>query len=213
MSDEPVSISISAQLEGKRVALRAPKAIDIPELRSLLIRNAAHLRPWSPSPPPGTNPVGFTELGRSIARHRRDWKAGTGFVFVTVLRERREPIVGRVALTSVTRGPFQSAQLGYWMDVAHVGRGFMSEAVELVLDFAFEWLSLHRVQAAVMPQNAASRRILSRRGFREEGLAERYLLIGERWEDHLLFGLTLEEWQARRSSADRRDNREQRLDA
>ena len=203
MSDEPVSISISAQLEGKHVALRAPKATDIAELRSLLIRNAAHLRPWSPSPPPGTNPVGFTELGRSIARHRRDWKSGTGYVFVTVLRERREPIIGRVALTSVTRGPFQSAQLGYWMDVAHVGRGFMSEAVELVLGFAFQWLALHRVQAAVMPHNEASRRILLGRGFREEGLAERYLLIGERWEDHLLFGLTLEEWQSRRSRPER----------
>jgi ribosomal-protein-alanine N-acetyltransferase len=213
MSDEPVSISIGAQLEGKRVVLRAPKATDIPELRSLLIRNATHLRPWSPSPPPGTNPVGFTELGRSIARHRRDWKAGSGFVFVAVLRERRVPIVGRVALTSVTRGPFQSAQLGYWMDVAHVGRGFMSEAVELVLEFAFEWLALHRVQAAVMPHNAASRRILTRRGFREEGLAERYLLIGERWEDHLLFGLTLEEWQVRRGAVERRDSAEQRFDA
>jgi len=213
MSDEPVSIAISAQLEGKRVILRAPKATDIAELRSLLIRNAAHLRPWSPSPPPGTNPVGFTELGRSIARHRRDWKAGTGFVFVTTLRERREPIVGRVALTSVTRGPFQSAQLGYWMDVAHVGRGFMSEAVELVLDFAFEWLALHRVQAAVMPQNTPSRRILSRRGFREEGLAERYLLIGDRWEDHLLFGLTHEEWQSQRSPTERREVAEQQLDA
>jgi ribosomal-protein-alanine N-acetyltransferase len=213
MSDEPVSISINAQLEGKRVLLRAPKATDIAELRSLLIRNATHLRPWSPAPPPGTNPVGFTELGRSIARHRRDWKAGSGFVFVTVLRERREPIIGRVALTSVTRGPFQSAQLGYWMDVAHVGQGYMSEAVDLTLDFAFQWLSLHRVQAAVMPRNAPSRRILVRRGFREEGLAERYLLIGDRWEDHLLFGLTLEEWSARQLPTERPGRLEQHFDA
>ncbi|HEY3595003.1 MAG TPA: GNAT family protein [Polyangiaceae bacterium] len=212
MSDEPVSISIGAQLEGKRLILRAPKATDIADLRSLLIRNASHLRPWSPSPPPGTNPVGFTELGRSIARHRRDWKAGTGFVFVAVLRERREPIVGRVALTSVTRGPFQSAQLGYWMDFTHLGRGFMTEAVELVLGFAFEWLSLHRLQAAVMPTNAPSRRILTGRGFREEGLAERYLLIGERWEDHLLYGLTSEDWQARRPTGEH-GSAEQRLDA
>src|SRR5262252_4345716 len=173
MSDEPVSISISAQLEGKHVALRAPRATDIAELRSLLIRNAAHLRPWSPSPPPGTNPVGFTELGRSIARHRRDWKSGTGYVFVTVLRERREPIIGRVALTSVSRGPFQSAQLGYWMDAAHVGRGLMSEAVDMVLGFAFETLALHRVQAAVMPRNAPSRHLLEKRRFREEGYASR----------------------------------------
>jgi len=133
--------------------------------------------------------------GRSIARHRRDWKAGTGYVFVTLLRDSRQPIIGRIALTSVTRGPFQSAQLGYWIDAAHVGRGLMSEAVGLMLGFAFEWLGLHRVQAAVMPANDASRRILSKRQFREEGYAERYLRIAGRWEDHLLYGLTLEEWR------------------
>jgi ribosomal-protein-alanine N-acetyltransferase len=171
------------------------------------------VRPWSPAPPAGTNPVGFTELGRSIARHRRDWKAGTSFVFVTVLRERREPIIGRVALTSITRGPFQSAQLGYWIDAAHAGRRFMSEAVELALAFAFEWLGLHRLQAAVMPHNAASRRILAGRGFREEGRAERYLLIADKWEDHLLFGLTLEEWQVRRALGDPAEHARQQLGA
>jgi ribosomal-protein-alanine N-acetyltransferase len=175
--------------------LRAPRATDIPELRSVLIRNADHLRPFSPSPPPGTNPVGLTELGRSIGRHRRDWKAGAGYVFVTSLREPREAIIGRVALTSVTRGPFQSAQLGYWIDASHAGHGLMSEAVDLVLGFAFVALALHRLQAAVMPRNGPSRRILEKRLFREEGYATRYLRIAGRWEDHLLYALTVEEWR------------------
>jgi ribosomal-protein-alanine N-acetyltransferase len=137
-------------------------------------RNADHLRPWSPSPPPGTNPLGFTELGRSISRQRREWKTGTAYVFVALLRQLREPIIGRVALTSVVRGPWQSAQLGYWLDSANAGRGLMSEGVELALAFAFERLALHRLQAAVMPHNHASRRILVKRGFREEGYAKRY---------------------------------------
>ncbi len=196
MSDEIVSVSLGTRLEGSRVILRAPKTTDMTELRSLLIRNADHLRPWSPSPPPGTNPVGFAEMGRSIARHRRDWKAGTAYVFVTLLRVPREPIIGRVALTSVTRGPFQSAQLGYWLDAAHVGHGLMSEGVDLALRFAFERLRLHRLQAAVMPNNHPSRHILSKRGFREEGYAERYLRIAGNWEDHVLYGLTLEEWRS-----------------
>jgi ribosomal-protein-alanine N-acetyltransferase len=178
--------------------LRAPRATDIAELRSVLIRNSEHLRPWSPSPPPGTNPAGFTELGRSIARHRRDWKAGAGYVFVMQLRAPREPIVGRIALTSVTRGPFQSAQLGYWMDAGHVRRGLMSEAVDATLGFAFDRLGLHRLQAAVMPTNHVSRAILQKRGFREEGYAERYLRIAGKWEDHVLYGLTLEEWRPAR---------------
>ncbi len=150
MSEESVSVSLGTRLEGSRVILRAPKTTDLAELRALLIRNADHLRPWSPSPPPGTNPVGFAEMGRSIARHRRDWKAGMAYVFVTLLRVPREPIVGRVALTSVTRGPFQSAQVGYWIDAGHVGRGLMSEAVNLALRFAFERLRLHRLQAAAL---------------------------------------------------------------
>jgi [ribosomal protein S5]-alanine N-acetyltransferase len=195
MSEELVSVSLDVRLDAKRIVLRAPKATDIAELRGLLIRNAEHLRPWSPSPPPGTNPAGFTELGRSIARHRRDWKAGSGYVFVMQLRVPREPLVGRIALTSVTRGPFQSAQLGYWMDAGHVRRGLMSEAVDATLGFAFERLGLHRLQAAVMPTNHASRAILQKRGFREEGYAERYLRIAGKWEDHVLYGLTLEEWR------------------
>jgi len=195
MSDELVAVSLDVRLDAKRVVLRAPRATDIAELRGLLIRNAEHLRPWSPSPPPGTNPAGFTELGRSIARHRRDWKAGSGYVFVMQLRVPREPLVGRIALTSVTRGPFQSAQLGYWMDAGHVRRGLMTEAVDAMLGFAFDRLGLHRLQAAVMPTNHASRSILQKRGFREEGYAERYLRIAGKWEDHVLYGLTLEEWR------------------
>src|SRR5260221_4562361 len=138
MLDERVSVPLGIRLETSRVVLRAPRAIDIAELRSLLSRNADHLRPWSPSPPPGTNPLGFTELGRSIAKQRRDWKAGTAYVFVALLLQPRESIIGRVALTSVVRGPWQSAQLGYWVDAANRGRGLISESVCLYLRFAFD---------------------------------------------------------------------------
>jgi ribosomal-protein-alanine N-acetyltransferase len=195
MLDDGVPVELDIRLEGSRVALRAPRAVDVAELRALVSRNADHLRPWSPSPPPGVNPLGFTELGRTIAKQRRDWKLGSAYVFVAAMRYGREPIVGRVALTSVTRGPWQSAQLGYWLDVASGGRGLMTECVGIVLEFAFESLGLHRVQAAVMPRNQPSRRILMKCGFREEGYAERYLKISGKWEDHIIYGLTAEEWR------------------
>jgi ribosomal-protein-alanine N-acetyltransferase len=191
-------VPISARLEGARVVLRAPKATDLGALRRLLRRNAEHLRPWSPAPPRGSNPLSLTELSRAIARQRRDWKDDLAYVFLIELREGDEPLIGRIALTSVTRGPFQNAYLGYWIDADHQGRGLTSEAVELVLTFVFDVLLLHRVQAAVMPRNAASQHILVRRGFREEGLARRYLCIAGSWEDHLLYGLTREDWEARR---------------
>ena len=175
--------------------MRAPRPGDVAELRALLMRNADHLRPWSPSPPPGTNPLLVAELSRSISRQRREWKDGLSYIFLAELGASGGPVVGRIALTSVTRGPFQNAHLGYWIDVAHTGQGLATEAVSLALAFAFDRLLLHRLQAAVMPHNQASRRILLKRKFREEGFARRYLCIAGRWEDHLLYGLTLEEWR------------------
>jgi ribosomal-protein-alanine N-acetyltransferase len=195
MSEEHVSVSLGTRLDAKRLTLRAPRAVDITELRSVLSRNSDYLRPWSPAPPPGTNPLGVTELGRAIAKQRRDWKAGSAFVFVVSSRAPGEPIIGRIALTSIARGPWQTAQLGYWLDAANAGRGLMSEGVELALGFAFDRLGLHRIQAAVMPHNLASRRILAKRGFREEGYAPGYLRIGGVWEDHVLYGLRAEEWR------------------
>jgi ribosomal-protein-alanine N-acetyltransferase len=194
MSPE-VTIPIATELEGARLLLRAPRPGDATQLRSLLIRNADHLRPWSPSPAPGTNPLLGSELSRSISRQRREWKHGLSYVFLIALRMPGQPLVGRVALTSVTRGPFQNAHLGYWVDITHVGRGLATEAIDLALAFAFDRLLLHRIQAAVMPHNGASRSILAKRRFREEGYARRYLCIAGRWEDHLLYGLTKEEWR------------------
>jgi [ribosomal protein S5]-alanine N-acetyltransferase len=195
MSSAQIAVSISTELVGPRLRLRAPRPGDVAELRALLVRNADHLRPWSPSPPPGTNPLLVAELSRSISRQRREWKDGLSYIFLAELGASGGPVVGRVALTSVTRGPFQNAHLGYWIDVAHAGQGLATEAVSLALAFAFDRLLLHRLQAAVMPHNQASRRILLKRKFREEGFARRYLCIAGRWEDHLLYGLTLEEWR------------------
>ena len=102
-------------------------------------------------------------------------------------------LVGRVALNHVSRGAWQNANLGYFVDRDHGGRGIATEAVRLTLVFAFGTLALHRVQAAVMPGNAASIRVVEKNGFRREGLARRFLEINGRWEDHLLFALTSED--------------------
>lgn len=192
-------VTLSTQLVGRRLILRAPRPTDIPELRALVRDNAEHLRPWSPASPLGQSTPTLTELSRSIARYHREWKEGSAYVFVITLREPGAPIVGRIALTSVVRGPFQNAHLGYWTAANYQGRGIATEATELVIDFAFGTLELHRLEAAVMPQNLASRRILAKAAFREEGLAQRYLSIAGKWEDHILFALTREEWEGRRS--------------
>jgi len=189
--------SLGVRAAGPRVALRAPRATDVPEARRFLRRNAEHLRPWSPVPPAGEDPSSLTEISKAILRQRREWKRGESFIFYVTDSARDDVILGRVALTGVTRGAFQNAYLGYFIDVEHQRRGLMTEAVTLATSFAFVEAHLHRVQAAVMPNNGPSMRLLERVGFRREGVAERYLQIAGRWEAHVLYAVTVEEWGGR----------------
>ena len=85
--------------------------------------------------------------------------------------------------------------MGYWIDAEHQGRGLMTEAVRATTWFAFRAAALHRVQAAVMPRNAGSQRVLEKVGYRREGVAARYLCIAGAWEDHVVFAVTREEWE------------------
>ena len=125
-----------------------------------------------------------------VRRHRREWRDDEAYRFCIFEGGRA---AGGIALGGVQRGGFANAYLGYWIDIDRQGRGLMTEAVALVLDFAFGAVGLHRVQVAVMPSNAASRRVVAKAGFREEGLALRYLEIDGRWEDHVLHAITAEE--------------------
>jgi [ribosomal protein S5]-alanine N-acetyltransferase len=103
-------------------------------------------------------------------------------------------IVGMIQLSSVSRGVWENATLGYWVAESRNGRGVATEAVAQAVAFAFGRLGLHRVQAGVMPRNLRSLRVLEKNGFRHEGVAERYLRIAGRWEDHAILALTFEEW-------------------
>ena len=106
-------------------------------------------------------------------------------------------LIGRIALSNVVRGPWQNATMGYWVDQAANGRGHATSAVLLLCAFAFDHARLHRVQPAIMPRNARSRRVVEKAGFRREGTALRYLKIAGVWEDHDIFALTREDWRGR----------------
>jgi ribosomal-protein-alanine N-acetyltransferase len=138
----------------------------------------------------------LTEISKAILRQRREWSRDEAFVFFIADPDADGTLLGRIALTGVVRGAFLSAHLGYWLDGEHQRRGLMTEAVSAVVTFAFDTLGLHRVQAAVMPHNAASLRVLAKLGFRKEGECPRYLQIAGRWADHDVFAITAEEWPA-----------------
>jgi [ribosomal protein S5]-alanine N-acetyltransferase len=104
--------------------------------------------------------------------------------------------IGSITISSVIRGPLQSCYLGYKLDARVLRRGYMREALEGVLTFAFKELNLHRVEANVMPSNKPSLALLRSLGFQEEGLARRYLFIQGHWEDHLHMVLLRDEWES-----------------
>jgi ribosomal-protein-alanine N-acetyltransferase len=185
---------LSTRIVTDRLVLRPPRTSDVAELRRALRANAAHLRPWSVAPAPGEDPASLTSVSRSVVRHRREWKRGQSFVLYVSPREDERRIIGRIALGGILRGAFQNAYLGYWIDAEQQGRGLMTEAVRATTGFAFGAAALHRVQAAVMPSNRASLRVLEKVGYRREGSAARYLCIAGAWEDHVLFAITTEEW-------------------
>jgi len=102
-------------------------------------------------------------------------------------------LIGGIALNDVRRGMAQKGTLGYWIGEPYARQGYMSEAVGLVCSFAFETLKLHRLEAGCLPRNEASRRLLARLGFMQEGFARAYLRINGKWEDHILWGMVKRE--------------------
>jgi [ribosomal protein S5]-alanine N-acetyltransferase len=191
---------LSSVLRTSRLEIRPARAEDVGALRALLRRNEAHLRPWSPRPKPSVNPTALVNVARRVAEDRRRWRNDQGYAFLVFLVVQlgdfhERTLVGRVVLSEVSRGPFQNAYLGYFIDHAHQSSGLTTEAVRAVTDFALAGagLALHRVQAAVLPRNAPSRRVLTKAGYREEGLAKNYLAIAGQWEDHVLYARTKED--------------------
>ncbi len=173
---------------------------DFAAWREVRVRNKAWLDPWEPRPDAGTtDPSVDADAYRARCAawdRQRQFDAAHGFGLFLVDGER---FIGEVSLGSVQRGPFQSAQLGYWIDEEYAGRGFVPEGVALVLRFAFDDLRLHRIEVAIVPRNVASRKVAEKLGLRSEGTAERFLQINGVYEDHARYAITSEEWEVKRT--------------
>lgn len=170
------------------------ESCEVDEIVDLLARSREHVGPWDPVRPETFYSRGTQQGVLDWARRAR--AADHDYLYGVRLpdAERREGrLVGRVTLSGVTRGAWENGHLGYFVDPEACGRGVATRAVGLVLADAFGPLGLHRVQASVMPRNAASRRVLVKLGFREEGYARRYLRIAGTWEDHLLYARLADE--------------------
>ena len=174
-----------ATVVGEGVVLRAPVLADHAEWAALREESRDFLTPWEPTWP--DDDLTRAAFRRRIRRYAEDLRADQSYAFV-ITRSSDNALVGGLTLANIRRGVSQAASLGYWMGKPYVRQGYMTAAVRTVITFAFNTLRLHRLEAACIPTNNASIRLLEKTGFVREGYARDYLCINGIWQDHLLYG-------------------------
>ena len=180
-----------AHLLAQPVSLRPVRVSDARMWREIRVRNAPWLRPWEPSNP--ETPLYRSNLGPYIAMvraMRREARQGQAVPWVVTFGGE---FVGQLTVGSITWGSARSGQVGYWIDEAYAGRGIIPTTLAMAVDHCFGVIGLHRLEASIRPENHASRRVVEKLGFREEGIRVRQLHINGAWRDHICYALTAEE--------------------
>ncbi len=179
-----ISTDTPPVVQGKSVVLRWPDGEDYVAWARLREISRDFLTPWEPAWPPDDLTRGA--FRRRIRRYAEDQRNDLSYTFF-IFRKEDDALVGGVTIANVRRGVAQTGSVGYWMGEPYARRGYMSDAVKAMAPFAFGALALHRLDAACIPTNAASARLLEKCGFRYEGLARQYLCINGQWQDHYLY--------------------------
>ena len=171
-------------LRGERVVLRMPVAGDYREWATLRAESRPFLEPWEPKWAP--DELDWPAWRQRLNRYREDFSQGTGAAFF-IFDVANERLMGGITIGNIRHGVAQCGQIGYWIGQRYAGQGFMPEALRLVANHAFDTLKLHRVEAACIPENVRSVRVLEKAGFKREGLLRSYLRINGVWHDHYLY--------------------------
>jgi ribosomal-protein-alanine N-acetyltransferase len=172
------------RIETERMTLRLPVHADWPQWSGLRADSAAFLTPWEPV-------WSHDHLTRRAFTNRVYWAnraeaQGTALPLM-LIRRQDQKLLGAITLDNIRRGPAQTGTLGYWVGAPHARQGYMREAILGVVHHAFTQLDLSRIEAACLPENAASRGVLEKCGFKYEGVAQSYLQINGRWRNHVLY--------------------------
>ncbi len=179
-------------IKGGGVYLRYPRIGDFPAWARLRGESRAFLAPWEPVW--ASDELTKGAFRRRIKRYQKEARLDSAYAFF-VFREEDDVLMGGCTLSNVRRGVTQCCALGYWIGEQFSRQGYMYEAVRALVPFIFSTLGLHRIEAACLPSNQASQNLLMKVGFRQEGVALRYLQINGEWRDHVLFALLADEAQ------------------
>ena len=173
------------------VGIRPLRKSDVRVWRDVRLNNEAWLLRWEPSSALSwqarSSRAAFRTMRRTLARQA--W-AGESLPFAITYQGR---LAGQLTIGNIVRGSFQSGYAGYWVDGRLAGRGIMPIALAMAVDHAFGPAKLHRIEVNIRPENAASRRVVDKLGFREEGRHKRLLYIDGSWCDHIGYALTIED--------------------
>jgi ribosomal-protein-alanine N-acetyltransferase len=164
--------------------LRPPQMSDAAEWVALRAASRDFLVPWEPTWP--ADDLTRASFRRRIKRYGEDQRCDLAYALF-IFRKQDNVLVGGLTLANIRRGCAQAGSLGYWMGEPYARQGYMTAAVKALVPFAFATLKLHRIEAACIPTNIASIRLLENTGFKREGFARKYLCIDGRWQDHLLY--------------------------
>jgi len=176
------------KIEGHKIFVRRLAESDAEDLLRLELKNRAFFQTYTP-----LRDEEFYTLEGQLNRIRDELNnPDQRYSFGIYLKGTGE-LIGKVTLSEVARGALQSCWIGYYLDQAHNGQGYMTEAVRLVVEYAFHELKLHRIEAGVMPHNIGSIRVLEKAGFHREGIAKKNVKINGRWEDHQILAIVNEE--------------------
>ena len=177
-------------LRGQGVLLRPPRPSDHAEWAELRGGSRDYLQPWEPAW--AEDDLTRAAFRRRLGVYAREMELGTAWPLF-IFDPDEERLMGAITLSNIRRGVAETGTLGYWIGQPYAGAGHATAAVQALARHAFDTLRLHRLEASCLPTNAASRRVLEKSGFRNEGLARAYLKINGAWADHLLFGLLSED--------------------
>jgi len=181
----------NVELKSDRIFMRPPALEDAQSWAEVRGKNKDHIQPFDPKWP--DNALTPELFRKRISRQSNDWADGRACSFL-IFADDRKTLIGGMNINNICRGAAQYASIGFWIDREKQGQGLMAEAIILTLHYCFEHLKLHRVNASCLPHNERSKKTLLASGFKEEGFAEKYLQINGIWEDHVLFGLPVEDW-------------------